>query len=232
MTDKFIKVYDENGRFFYGGDQNWLGALGKEIVENGCGVVAAVNVSLYLAKKHEISKQEFIALVQEFEKKHPFSKIEMKLGIGADPFMLGRYLKKMTKRSETVKLHYHWGSGKQTQYELMKRMLESDIPVIWGLYSFFAKKENGLMLYSFKNGAYIERGTARAHYVTATGIIEKTGEKEPHRRMVRVSSWGEELFVDFDEYEKFRCGKQEKLIKRVFCVCNRIGSNVLKIEIK
>ena len=123
-------------------------------------------------------------------------------------------------------------NGSQTQYELMKKMLEADIPVIWGLYSFFSGKNKGLMLYSFKNGAYIERGTTRAHYVTATGIVEKMGENEPHRRMVRVSSWGEELYVDFDEYESFRLGKGEKFFKRVFCICNRIGSNILKIEIK
>ena len=232
MTDKFIRVYDENGRSFYGGDQNWLNDLGKDIVESGCGVVAAVNVSLYLAKRYEISKQEYIALVQKFAKKHPFSRIEMKLGIGADPFMLGRYLRKTNNLSKSVKLHYRWGSGRQTQYELMKKMLGADIPVIWGLYSFFSGKNKGLMLYSFKNGAYIERGTTRAHYVTATGIVEKMGENEPHRRMVRVSSWGEELYVDFDEYESFRLGKGEKFFKRVFCICNRIGSNILKIEIK
>lgn len=48
LRHKFVEIFDENNKKYYGGNQKWLGKRSK--VSNGCGPVAAANLMAYLSK--------------------------------------------------------------------------------------------------------------------------------------------------------------------------------------
>src|SRR5690554_745977 len=89
----------------------------------------------------------------------------------------------------------------------IEEMLEKDIPVVFSvgpnkkvdfpMYQLEASNQKG-DLYQYAVG----KKNIAGHYVTITGIIKDDIARE-HNIMLKVSSWGEIHYIDYDEYRKF-----------------------------
>ena len=78
----------------------------------------------------------------------------------------------------------------------MEEMLGNNIPVIWGLYRYNRK----ITLYSYDsiNDTYKATASTNSHYVNAIAIIHN--DTQIHNTMIKVSSWGQIFYIDYDEY--------------------------------
>ncbi len=220
----FIQVIDEYGEIHYGGNQGWFAQQNPDMKKSGCGVIAAVNTYLYLTDQTTITKAEYMELVEEYLNSYKqVPDIQFKYGLGAFPTDMCPFIEENVKGYSGISVKTTWELGKSTeeQYDMMKEMLHQGIPVIWGLYS--CKDE--IMIYKYKDGMYIPREPCDGHYVTVTGIYETVDEDGNVKRMIEISSWGAVLYVDFDEYAKFREGTA------VEAAVDYLGSSIMSIEI-
>ena len=96
------------------------------------------------------------------------------------------------------------GSGKE-----ISRLLSQDIPVILSIGGNFPLiwKKDRLPLYKKTgDGVYIKSSSTRAHYVTVTGI---------EHGWLRISSWGQEWYINWREYRNFARTKSCPLFSNI-----------------
>lgn len=208
----------------YGGDQAWfidfLGD-GKLYSGYGCGIVASVNQYLYLTGQTTITYEEYENLAYKFicaedqpaagRDTHSEVRKQAITGPikGALPRQMTEYVEHTCKnKGINVKTDWDYVQGYQNDYQNIKKQLKEGIPVIWAVND---NKENakkagddtkvGVMFYEYKKGTYtVKYKAVTSHYVTATAIYEDTDATGKTRRMVEISSWGEKLYVDYDQY--------------------------------
>lgn len=226
----FIRVQTEVG-VSYGGDQNWFRAKGKKkLADYGCGMVSASDIILHMVKHRKITVRE------KFKQLH---KVRRQAIINKDDYL--KYLESMSKRFFPVfawskgtwgpalavgfnvfamlnRIQYRakWGVSHSRLKSAIEEMIENDIPVLFSVGANFPLiwKKDGVMLYArSKNGDFHKHGTASRHYMTITGYFENESDS-----WIKVSSWGREFFVKWNEYEKF--------VKKISCTA---FSNVLYI---
>ncbi len=224
VSDTFVSVTDPNSSdLHYGGNQSWFinePDYGKKLDANGCGAIAAVNQSLYLTGQTTISIEEYKKMVNAYMKAEdcsPDSRTQksknrinaVKGFTGALPGQMTEYVEHTCKnKGINVKTDWDYVQGYQNDYQNMKKQLKEGIPVIWAVND---NKENakkagddtkvGVMFYEYKKGTYtVKYKAVTSHYVTATAIYEDTDATGKTRRMVEISSWGEKLYVDYDQY--------------------------------
>ena len=241
---KLQNLGDENPdprgiRIGIGGAQGWLD---PKISEDSCGVVAAVNIYLYITGQTTISKSAYVDLCEQFCNEHPVNTALIGV-LGAVPSTMGDYIEdRCEEHGLSVKTSWNWYKSVD-QYDTMKKMLADNIPVVWGLNS--ARKE--LTLYSYKDGNYVklkEDDEASSHYVVATAIYEQEQADGSYRRMVEVSSWGEKFYIDYDEYLDFTTSFYQEHPEYMIppdgtgqgtidgeAIWNTIGSDILEIKI-
>lgn len=195
----------------FGGNQNWFRQTRFEYAANqGCGMIAALDVSSYLKGQKEMDFADYERCAAEFLKRHPFTKLflhEFKhnnksvFAIGILPNQICRYLNKKAKTTG-LKTRFKWNGihGHKDMYEKMKTMLSSDQPVVWSIYN----KTGKLNLYKYNEPKrkYEVVSSTNNHFVTAIGIREQD-ENGKVLRMVEISSWGKRYFVNYDEYLNF-----------------------------
>lgn len=238
LDKEFIRIFDEN-RIYYGGNQVWFSdAYWKNIHDLGCGIIAAVNVYLYISGNRSLSKENYSILVEDFVKKYPFSRVLMTsfpgFSLGIAPFEINAYLKARL-RAEGIPVHVKWvgtfsGSRKE-ELSKIEEMVSSDIPVVWAIHS-QDKKPVKFYQYDTNKNAYIDDyvkfsdGTkgcqsCTSHYVVITGI-QKAGE----RIMLEISSWGDKYYVDYAEY--LMANESGSIINK--CINNKFSSIVQIIK--
>ncbi len=106
--------------------------------------------------------------------------------------------------------------GYETDYDHMKDQLNNNIPVIWAVHDWANAFKDGndpslerLTFYSYDEdkGTYKASQYAASHYVMVTGIVEDhTGGG--HERLLEVSSAGEKVYVDYDEFMVYVAGNE------------------------
>ena len=74
LDKDFIQVVDGD-RVFFGGNQAWFGKDEdyKGMSAYGCGLIALVNLVLYMNGLRRLSKDEYIRNVNEYMQKIPFN---------------------------------------------------------------------------------------------------------------------------------------------------------------
>lgn len=149
-------------------------------------------------------------------------RIRGKLGITG--FGLARRMNRIFRR-EGMPYRAKWSIGRKRLQRRLLKMLEADIPVLLSVGPGFFHRKDYLPLYRrTETGAYERASSMRDHYVTVTGLLqagkgvdggggldknEDTGAvgipvtgnaaAEP-TEMLRISSWGQEYYVNYNEY--------------------------------
>ena len=186
----------------FGGSQ--MCSASKTMREVGCGVIAALDLLLYLNRFHlnnqcdmfsvaledgSIDEKEYDELARALSRR--FFPIIPKLGING--LLLAVGLNAFFFRYR-FPFRASWGVGSRRLAGRIEDMLSRDIPVILSIgpnFPLFWRK-NELNFYSrISNGEMKHACSIRSHYVTVTGMDES---------YFRISSWGREYYIDRREY--------------------------------
>ena len=94
LNEDFVKITEQYGNVYYGGDQGWFKGdpVYGDIDPKGCGAIAAVNTYLYLAGITEISKEDYMALVKEFTDNYLPNDPLWAVGIAVSPIAITNFL--------------------------------------------------------------------------------------------------------------------------------------------
>ncbi|MBR0208104.1 MAG: hypothetical protein IJQ43_04335 [Oscillospiraceae bacterium] len=186
----------------YGGNQ--MASASSTMREVGCGVIAALDLLLYLCRFHSDSACEFFAeaaedgcidekeydeLAQRLSKR--FFPMIPKLGING--LMLAAGLNRFFRH---YRLPYRagWGFGSGKLFAEIEDMLARDIPVILSVgpnFPLFWQKHELSFYASRADGSFYRACGIKAHYVTVTGI---------DAQRLQISSWGRAYYIDRGEY--------------------------------
>ncbi len=200
LIHPYIAVQAENGRISYGGDQAWLKTPAERSF--GCGLIAAADILRYLRRKEDreelpgdrtLSKETYLeeirVLAGDFRIRGP---------LGITGFGIANRMNRIFRR-EGLPYRSKWSFGRRKLERRIPEMLSADIPVLLSVGpGFFHKKERLPLYRPDGQGGYRKVQSMRDHYVTVTGRIpSETGDS-----MLRISSWGDEYYVNQDEYEE------------------------------
>ena len=201
LRHKYISVRSGQSLSF-GGSQ--MLSSSRTIREVGCGVIAALDLLLYLARNQSgcccalfssaladgfVDEKEYDALAHMISKR--FFPILPKLGING--LMLAGGLNHFFHRYG-FPFQASWGIGSRHIEERITDMLSHDIPVILSIgpnFPLFWRKKELNFYVRILSGEMKHACSIKSHYVTVTGM------DETH---FRVSSWGREYYIDRQEY--------------------------------
>ena len=172
-----------------GGDQNWF--PDANFRRCGCGVVACADTLLYLRGRTALSREEYIRYVNPLRKYFPLIPYR---GIDGVRLAIGM---NVCLRRAGLPLRALWSASGRQFWDRLAAMLADDLPAILSVGPNFPRVwgAEGLMLYRrAEDGGYAGAGRVRAHFLTATGL---DGER------IRVSSWGRELTIEREDYERY-----------------------------
>lgn len=184
----FVRIIDEDGQTYYGGNQSWLKS--NQMRRVGCGIVAAANVVLYLQGSYEVTKAEFTQMAEKLSKRMPVIPF-----LGMNGVMVGilltHYFRKiipnLRARCRFIPINF---------YKRIKKQLESGHPVILAIGRNFPilGGKRKLNLYIRNSGKYEKSQEVSAHFVTITDLDDK---------WVTVSSWGKKYYINRKELTQF-----------------------------
>ena len=216
IRHNYISVGNGAKRSF-GGSQ--MRSESKTVREVGCGVIAALDLLLYLSHWHSdavcvffreasrdgvIDEGEYNALVRKLSRR--YFPVIPKLGING--LMLAAGLNAFFLRYG-MRYRASWGLGKRRLWTEMESMLVRDIPVILSIgpnFPFFWHK-NELPFYGLRpDGSRLPVCAIRAHYVTVIGMDEE---------WLRISSWGREYYIRRAEYEEYIRAQSGSIVSNI-----------------
>lgn len=216
IKHKYISVIHDQRRSF-GGSQ--MLSASKTMREVGCGVIAALDLLIYLCLTHpecrcsffadaaedgSIDEKEYDELAQKLSRQ--FFPIIPKLGING--IMLAGGLNLFFLRYK-LPFRASWGIGKARLFEQIEEMLAHDIPVILSVgpnFPLFWQKHELTFYSSCPDGTLQASCRIKAHYVTVTGI-------DAH--MLQISSWGREYYIDRNEYWEYISRHSGSLVSNI-----------------
>lgn len=184
----YLRIQTKNG-ILYGGNQTLFSK--EKIRQDGCGVIAAVDVTLVL-KGHSlnITWEEYADYLESIEKYFLyFSKIGMNgmsLSLGINHLF----------RKENLPYRAHWKLLPMTSrsIEHFRSMIKQGIPVIFaagpGFPNPFSREK--VSLYQRRgNEEYYKIHATHRHFMVITDISDED--------MLTVSSWGKKYFIPWEE---------------------------------
>ena len=205
----------------YGGSQNYFKesskALDKRRYMAGCGIVAAGDVVAYLKNKTVFSN--IPEYKKYFKKTAAYSLwIPNKFGMSFFQEVFALFIGLTLNR---LPYTCFWGFSRRKLYPRIKTMLSEDIPVILCIPRVIgrarAQKERlGLFRYQKSKEALVFFEATNGHFVVVTGICEI--DKALY---LRVSSWGYEYYIKYDEYVTFLKKHLFGLLGNIMCVRHR-----------
>lgn len=208
LKQDLIAVSDGTGES-YGGNQLLLSDETERSV--GCGVVAALDLLLYLSRYHGasvrlpeipsaadvVSSAEYARLAHALRRRflllipgHGISGLALAVGLNR------------CFRKNALPYAAAWGVPYRRLWAEMESMLGRDIPVILAIGPNYPRLWQRHALALHENGR--EGAAARAHYVTVTGMDDER---------LRVSSWGRRYEIRRDEFLSYA----KKHSARLFC---------------
>lgn len=197
---------EKDGCRVIGGNQRW--ASDAALARCGCGVVAGLDLALYLtnhpAEQPCIPWAQYDGWLARLRARF----LPLLPGIGLDGFTLARGMNRLFAH---LQLPYRakWGVRKKLFWPRIEAMLANDIPVVLGVGMNFPKfwQKNKLPLH---NAQHEPVAGARAHYVTIRALEGET---------LTISSWGQTYFVEKPQLEQY-----------IKTHSNYVLSNVLWVE--
>ena len=212
----------------YGGNQSWFSVvpyepnvinendvLGRlpwaDIAYEGCGLIAATDVSTYLCGKNKplsISFDDYIklvainydtiseALVSTSTIGLPILPVEEGVAIDTLSFL------NSNGNTNTITFPLNTFIPKEVMIEKIIDSLENDAPVIISVCNIVSGEgelnwSEKVILYHFENGKLVagDYDYTNYHYMTITGVIK---DLNTGKYYLRVQSWGKEFYLDLD----------------------------------
>lgn len=203
--DGYVAIVGADGTVYYGGDQGWFAEEYKRLEEHGCGIIATVNLYLYMSGRTHLTQEEYMQEVWQFVTWNFPVEIELFVGTGYDVFSMTDYLNDFFYKNG-MSAYAHWKITRSGMLEDIEQMLSDNIPVILEIGD--GKEDENevkdkITFYTLSKGEYVATKMTHNHYVTVTGIIEYENQDETHQTMLEISSWGEKYYMDYDEYMDF-----------------------------
>lgn len=222
----YIRVREEKG-FSYGGNQNWFSD--KILSGYGCGLVAIGDIILYMGKGHKpviknvynkmnskvlLEKEEYLDFLKKLSRGIFWVPPKGMIGPAiAISFNIYAICHKSSARAS-------WGCWSKDMLAEITRMLKENIPVLFSVganFPFIWKKE-GVHLYhkTIVNGKEVmsDSGTVFRHYMVITGMVEN----EEYGEMIKLSSWGKEYYICWEEFENYLKKKSNKFFTNILCI--------------
>ncbi len=210
------------GKRLYGGDQSF--SQDKTVRSCGCGVIAALDLLIYLCRYHgcriprletlvrsdPIPSSEYDRCVLDLKRRY-FPLIP---GHGINGLSLAFGVNRLFRRFE-LPYRAHWGVFGTGFWFEIERMLRCDLPVILSVGPNFPLfwQHNALPFYIKRpNERFSPATRAHAHYVSVTGIDEQ---------WLRISSWGREYYISRSEYEAYVKKHSLQLVSNILCLKKR-----------
>ena len=204
LQNPYISV-EYSGRTSFGGDQQRCSD--KVLRSCGCGVVAALDMLLYLDRWHsDVYVPEFVGLAGTsplpqsayeqalallrrayFPLFYPFGMNGLALSLGMNLFF----------KRHALPYKARWSVPKAELWQRIGTMLERDLPVIMAVgpnFPRFWKKKGASFCRISPEGRYTPSVSAMAHFVTATGLDDE---------WVELSSWGNRYYMGREEFERY-----------------------------
>ena len=210
------------GKLLYGGDQSR--SESKIMRRCGCGVIAGLDLLIYLGRYHgcviapihklvhsnPIPSDEYDRCALELSRRY----LPLIPGHGINGLMLALGINRVFSR---FRLPYraHWGVYGENFWNEIDRMLRDDIPVILSIGPNFPLfwQHNTLPFYAKKaDGVYYPVTKANAHYVSVTGLDEQ---------WIRISSWGREYYLSRAEYSQYIKAHSLHLVSNILSIRNK-----------
>ena len=191
LSRNYISILHDGSPSF-GGSQNWFSGMFKVC---GCSLIGAADLLWYLARRKAMSFPQYQRYVGKLRRSFPMIPYR-----GIPGYLMPVFLNLFMLRKK-IPYRARWGAGPDGIIKCVHRMLAEDIPVpvCVGacLHQFFNKPPyRGLKLYKKNSGSgepYRWDKTVRNHFMVITAIDGK---------WARVSSWGQEYYIDLTEYVK------------------------------
>ena len=219
LKNEFISVGYESGSS-YGGSQRLSG--NNTLSRCGCGLVAAVDMLLYIHKNHPdcfvaefsefslckiLPKEKYNELLQII--RHRYLPIIPHFGMNGLGLMTGVQL--FFKRHH-LPFSCVWCISDRGLWTKVKEMLSNDIPVIMSVGPNFPKiwKNGRAALYTKDElGEYKPASLVKAHFITVTGIDEQ---------WLEISSWGRRYYLNRRMYEEYVSNYSAALVSNILYV--------------
>lgn len=201
IRHNYISV-DNGFRRSFGGNQ--MSSASQNMREVGCGVIAALDLLLYLCRFHPGCKCDFFAEAAKdgIIESHEYDHLALQLSkrffpvipkFGINGIMLAGGLNRFFRRYD-LPFRASWGMGSGKLFNEIEEMIAKDIPVILSIgpnFPLFWQKHE-LDLYSTRaDGTFFRSSSVKSHYVTVTGIDEQR---------LYISSWGRPYSIERSEY--------------------------------
>ena len=214
LRNQYIAVSDGN-KISYGGNQ--MLSESKTEREVGCGVVAALDLLLYLSR-HDgnsdgeqtdapIPLGEYNRLLHFMRRK--YLPLIPKHGINGWMLTLGLNACFIKRHLPYLAL---WGVPYSRLWQETARMLEQDIPVIFSIGPNFPLfwQHNKLRLYTRRSDeSYVPCTQTHAHYVMITAMDEQ---------WLQISSWGKQYYIRKDEYLTYVKAYSVRLVSNIVLI--------------
>lgn len=194
-----------NGRVSYGGSQ--MLATNDMVKRCGCGIVAALDLLLYLERWHgggyvpmfaslpadgPIPFPAYNSCVDRLRKTY-FPMIPY---AGINGVMLAAGMQLFLKR-HAMPWKARWCFSSSAIWARIGTMLQEDLPVIMSVgpnFPDFWGKEKASFYTQTPYGEYRRASAAHAHYFTVTGMDDE---------WLRISSWGQCYYLNRQEFEQY-----------------------------
>lgn len=211
---------EHEGRLTRGGSQ--MLSDEKRIAEVGCGVVAAAELLVYLARFHEGREDLFSGAVQQADRMplalyngilHKLSRKYIPLipMFGSNGLTLAGGIG-AALRDFKLGCTASWSMSAGQLYPRMEEMLAADIPVILAIGPNFPNMlgKKVLDFYSLRtDGSFEKAASARSHYVIVTGLYDD---------WIRISSWGRIFYLNRAEYDEYRTKTSSPIVSNILYV--------------
>lgn len=229
----YVQIKGLDNKYYFGGRQNWFSNnklyTDNILREYGCGVIAAGDLFLYLAlqddnnrndltkiaiKGSTINQIDYMGYIITVNK--TYTKAKKHLGVLGPKLAsaINSYFK-----YAGINYKARWAMSLSSTEMLSKiiEMLEKDIPVILSvgpntpnirgkdeinLYTSFAQSNDDYIVSGNELNQYKLQGTVNRHYMVITELI-KNNSTSNNDIMLKVSSWGKDYYINYDEYRGY-----------------------------
>ncbi len=199
-------ISSPEGKPMYGGAQQFL--PDKTLRDVGCGLISSANLLTYLARFHNIRDGLFDRFLSNQNKAillADFNDAVLKLcrgffrpipGFGLTGIAMAWGFNRIFRR-KNIPYRAKWGVKKKLLWQQIADMLEKDLPVIFAIGPNWPRLWGKARVTFYRknaDGTYRAAAATCAHFVTATSLDSE---------WLRISSWGEEYYVNRKEYEAY-----------------------------
>lgn len=170
--EKLLNVIN-NGRKYYGGNQNWFKEKNK--IYNGCGPIAAANI-LYFEKRKRDKNVNYKQLMEDF-----YNNIK--------PGLLG-----LTSINKFIKAVLDYGKTQGIDLKYEKLIKRNKNFTYSSALNFII---NGIIKdvpVAALNLDIRKKSKFSWHWVLITGVVRKS-----NKDFLKISSWGKKYFIDFSK---------------------------------